>query len=162
MKEGTGVYILIFTQTNCFLVLEPPKLLPLSFGTSVMNEGEFAQVSCIVRQGDQPLTISWSFHGSNITSELGITTMPTGPMGSLLMIPLVGHRHRGTYTCKASNIAGVRSQSVDLNVNGRDQFSGGRWKYIIHPLPSPINLNFPFHFRTTGNVTPLVWRRSNE
>ena len=54
-----------------------------------MNEGEFAQVSCIVRQGDQPLTISWSFHGSNITSELGITTMPTGPMGSLLMIPLV-------------------------------------------------------------------------
>ena len=145
-----------------FHFLEPPKLLPLSFGTSVFNEGDFAQVSCIVRQGDQPLAISWSFHGSNITSELGITTMPTGPMGSLLMIPLVGHRHRGTYTCKASNIAGVRTQSVDLNVNGRDQSTGGRWKYFIHAILSAINLNFPFHFRTTGNVTPLVWRRSNE
>ena len=99
-------------------VLEPPQLLPLSFGTPVMNEGDFAQVSCIVRQGDQPLTISWSFHGSNITSDLGITTMPTGPMGSLLMIPSVGHKHRGSYTCKAVNIAGVRTETVKLNVNG--------------------------------------------
>ena len=39
-------------------------------------------------------------------------------MGSLLMIPSVGHKHRGTYTCKASNKAGVRTESVELNVNG--------------------------------------------
>ena len=84
-----------------------------------MNEGDFAQVSCIVTRGDQPLAISWSFHGSNITSDLGITTMPTGPMGSLLMIPSVGHKHRGTFTCKASNLAGVRTESVELNVNGK-------------------------------------------
>ena len=85
-----------------------------------MNEGAFAQVSCIVTQGDQPLTISWSFHGSNITSDLGITTMPTGPMGSLLMIPSVGHKHRGSYTCKAVNAAGVRTQTVELKVNGEN------------------------------------------
>ena len=85
-----------------------------------MNEGAFAQVSCIVTQGDRPLTISWSFHGSNITSDLGITTMPTGPMGSLLMISSVGHKHRGSYTCKAVNAAGVRTQTVELKVNGED------------------------------------------
>ena len=96
-------------------------MLPLNFGQEIMDEGSFAQVSCIVTKGDQPLVISWSFHGSNITSELGITTMPTGPMGSLLMIPSVGHKHRGTYTCKARNPAGVRSQSVELRVNGKDE-----------------------------------------
>ena len=101
-----------------FYFVEPPDLLPLSFGRDVMDEGSFAQVSCIVNKGDQPLSISWSFHGSNITSDLGITTMPTGPRGSLLMIPSVGHKHRGSYTCKAANSAGVRTQTVELRVNG--------------------------------------------
>ena len=91
-----------------------------------MNQGASAQLLCIVTQGDQPLSISWSFHGSNITSDLGITTMPTGPMGSLLMIPSVGHKHRGTYTCKASNKAGVRTESVELNVNGKLIASKGK------------------------------------
>ena len=97
---------------------EPPELSPLSFGGDILNEGDFAQASCIVRKGDQPLAISWSFHGSNITSELGIVITPLGVRGSSLMIPSVGHKHRGTYTCKASNAAGVRTEQVDLNVNG--------------------------------------------
>jgi hypothetical protein len=83
-----------------------------------MDEGSFAQVSCIVAKGDQPLTISWSFHGHNISSDLGIVTTPLGSKGSSLMIPSVGHKHRGSYTCKASNVAGVTSQTVELRVNG--------------------------------------------
>ena len=100
---------------------DPPDILPLSFGRDVMNQGSSAQLLCIVTQGDQPLTITWSFHGSNITSELGITTMPTGPMGSLLMIPSVDHKHRGIYTCKAANKAGIRTETVELKVNGKSQ-----------------------------------------
>ena len=84
-----------------------------------MDAGASAQVLCIVTKGDLPLNIVWSFHGSNITSDLGISTMPTGPMGSLLMIPSVGHKHRGSYTCKAANPAGVRTQTVELKVNGK-------------------------------------------
>ena len=84
-----------------------------------MDAGASAQVLCIVTKGDQPLTITWSFHGSSITSDLGISTMPTGAMGSLLMIPSVDHKHRGNYTCKASNTAGVRIQTVALRVNGK-------------------------------------------
>ena len=103
----------------CVILADPPDLLPLSFGRDVMNRGSSAQLLCIVTQGDQPLTITWSFHGSNITSELGITTMPTGPMGSLLMIPSVDHKHRGIYTCKAANKAGIRTETVELKVNGK-------------------------------------------
>ena len=84
-----------------------------------MNEGAFAQVSCIVTQGDQPLNIAWSFHGSNITSDLGITITAIGSQGSMLMIPSVAHKHRGNYTCKASNMAGVRTETVELRVNGK-------------------------------------------
>ena len=95
-----------------------------------MSEGDFAQVSCIVRRGDDPLIILWSFHGSNITLDLGILTTPIGGRGSMLVIPSVGHKHRGSYTCKASNVAGSRTQTVKLNVNGtRLGFKKAHWKY---------------------------------
>ena len=96
----------------------PPVILPLSFGQSVLNEGGFAQVSCIVTEGDEPLTIGWTFHGHTLSAALGIVTTPLGSRGSSLMIPSVGHKHRGNYTCKASNVAAVRTQSVELRVNG--------------------------------------------
>ena len=108
----------LIVKTNLFFSSEPPNLLPLNFGQEVMDEGSFAQVSCIVTKGDQPLTISWSFHGHDISSDLGIITTPLGKMGSSLMITSVGHKHRGTFTCKASNQAGNTTQSVELRVNG--------------------------------------------
>ena len=99
-------------------------MLPLSFGAEVMNEGAFAQVSCIVSEGDEPLAISWSFHGSSINSAgLDIVTTPIGSRGSMLIISSVGHRHRGNYTCKASNAAGTRSQTATLRVNGKETVS---------------------------------------
>ena len=115
-SQSFGVFWLLHLISSS---AEPPELSPLSFGGDILNEGDFAQASCIVRKGDQPLAISWSFHGSNITSELGIVITPLGVRGSSLMIPTVGHKHRGTYTCKAANAAGVRTEIVDLNVNGK-------------------------------------------
>ena len=93
-------------------------MLPLTFGADVMDEGGFAQVSCIVTKGDEPLTISWSFHGTNITSDLGIVTAPIGSRGSMLIISSIGHRHRGNYTCTAKNEAATMSETVELKVNG--------------------------------------------
>ena len=114
----------MFTWTFSFFlnysILEAPQILPLSFGADILDEGSFAQVSCIVAKGDQPLKISWSFHGADIlSSELGITTIPLGPSGSALLISRVGHRHRGIYTCKASNEAGNKTETVELRVNGK-------------------------------------------
>ena len=120
-----------------FSSTEQPELSPLSFGGDILNEGDFAQVSCIVRKGDQPLAISWSFHGSNITSELGIVITPLGVRGSSLMIPSVEHKHRGTYTCKASNAAGVQTKRVELNVNGAlVKAEGGHWSLHFNLYPN--------------------------
>ena len=68
--------------------------------------------------GDTPLTLTWSFHGNNISSDSGILTSNLGMMTSILMINSVDHGHRGSYTCLAKNKAGVSSSTAELKVNG--------------------------------------------
>ena len=99
-------------------IIEPPVLLPLTFGSDVVDEGEFAQLVCIVRKGDEPLTLSWALKGDKISSEPGLTTASLGTRTSMLTISSVGYRHSGTYTCTAKNKAGVTSQTATLKVNG--------------------------------------------
>jgi hypothetical protein len=65
--------------------------------------------------------IQWSFHGHNISSDQGITTTNVGTRTSILSIGSVNHNHRGNYTCRASNLAGDRSYTAELKVNGRQQ-----------------------------------------
>ena len=116
-----------------------------------MDEGSFAQVSCIVTKGDQPLTISWSFHGHDISSDLGIITTPLGQMGSSLMITSVGHKHRGTFTCKASNQAGNTTQSVELRVNGAlsiELVTGSQFGFLQQP---PVSVDMPECFDRSYN-----------
>ena len=84
-----------------------------------MDEGEFAQVICIVSKGDEPLHLSWSLHGASISSEPSITTNQLGSRTSMLTIQSVGYRHSGLYTCAASNTAGVDHFTTDLKVNGK-------------------------------------------
>ena len=83
-----------------------------------MNEGGYAQVSCIVTEGDEPLTINWSFHGHALSDNLGIVTIPMGTRGSSLMIPKVNHQHSGSYSCQAANSVGKETKTVLLTVNG--------------------------------------------
>ena len=83
-----------------------------------MDEGSFAQVSCIAAKGDEPISLSWTFHGSKISSDLGIITTPIGTRGSMLVISSVSYQNNGIYTCSASNNAGQKSETVNLKVNG--------------------------------------------
>ena len=103
---------------NIFFYLEPPEVIPMSFGKEVMNEFDFAQVSCIAAKGDLPLSFTWSFHGSGLTKDLDIITTPIGSRGSMLVISSVNFKHKGNYTCTAKNEAGSRKQSVELKVYG--------------------------------------------
>ena len=104
---------------NRFLKLtELPNIMPLTFGRDVLNEGQFAQVVCIVTEGDEPLKITWSLQGETVSSEAGLSTTSLGTRTSMLTIQSVGYRHSGIYTCTAANRAGSRSESVRLRVNG--------------------------------------------
>jgi len=93
--------------------------MPLSFGREVLDEGEFAQLVCIVSKGDEPLTITWALKGDVISSEPGLSTTTLGTRTGMLTIQSVGFRHSGMYTCTAKNEAGSASETATLKVNGR-------------------------------------------
>ena len=46
--------------TESILFTELPAIVPFSFGQEVVNQGEFAQLTCVVKRGDKPLSITWS------------------------------------------------------------------------------------------------------
>ena len=99
-------------------IAEPPVIAPFTFASSVVNQGEFAQLMCSVNRGDEPLAIAWNLTGDVVSSYASITTTMLGRRTSILTISSVGHRHSGVYTCMASNPAGAATHSAELNVNG--------------------------------------------
>ena len=97
---------------------EPPNIVPISFGREIFDEGSQTTLVCTVSAGDEPVIITWSFHGNNISSDSGIMTNNFGSKTSILMIQSVSHGHRGIYTCLAKNKAGSATSSAELRVNG--------------------------------------------
>lgn len=100
-------------------------ITPFSFGEDELNLDESASTICSVIKGDlQQLKIWWLFKGEdeefpyNLTTNDGIIISRTGQKLSVLNIEAVKARHRGNYTCFASNRAGVAQHSAYLAING--------------------------------------------
>jgi len=104
-----------------YFYLEPPKIQPFTFGRDVINQGQVGQLLCTVVEGDEPLSITWSLQGEDLSSGPEIITSQIGTRSSLLMISSITHRHTGKYTCIASNAAGSSSHSAELKVNGKSE-----------------------------------------
>ena len=83
-----------------------------------MDQGDFAQLTCVVTKGDRPLTITWSLKGDIVSSDDTMTTTMLGTQASMLVISSVDYTHIGEYTCRAENPAGVTTYSAELKVNG--------------------------------------------
>jgi hypothetical protein len=98
--------------------IEPPQVGHFQFPSETVDAGSYAQISCSVIKGDEPLKISWSLHGDVISSGPSITTTMIGTRTSILIISNVGYRHSGDYACRATNKAGTATHSAQLRVNG--------------------------------------------
>ena len=101
-----------------FFTLALPSIQPFSFGRPVINQGEVGQLLCTVLTGDEPITMSWSLQGGNISSGPDLTISQLGSRTSILMISSITYHHSGIYTCVASNAAGSATFSSELEVNG--------------------------------------------
>ena len=104
--------------TESILFTEKPAIVPFSFGFDTIDQGRFAQLSCVISHGDMPITITWSLKGDIISSDPTMTTTMIGRQMSLLIIQSVDYQHSGVYTCRAENPAGVTTHSAELKVNG--------------------------------------------
>ena len=93
----------MFYVYNFTFSLELPEIKPITFGKETTNEGDLAQVYCIVSKGDEPLSFTWSFSGAVISSDPSIATTLIGTRASMLTIQSVADSHSGDYTCSATN-----------------------------------------------------------
>ena len=84
------------------LFLEPPTIIPFSFGEHPVNQGDSAQLMCAVTRGDRPLSITWSLKGDIIGSDPVLTTIMIGQQTSLLIIAAVDYQHsQGVISAKS-------------------------------------------------------------
>ena len=105
--------------TEDILFTEPPEIVPFTFGSESVDQGKFAQLMCVVRSGDIPLSITWSLKGDTINSDPAISTTMLGTQSSILMITNVDYQHSGLYICRAENPAGISTYAAELRVNGK-------------------------------------------
>lgn len=104
-----------------FFLLSPYAVRPLitPFAFEEKNfAGETVQVTCFVAKGDLPLKITWSFHGEELSSHMGMSTARMGDRSSFLVIEAMMAAHSGNYTCTAENAAGTTSHTASLFVSG--------------------------------------------
>ena len=118
IQQILELMVILLDGTESILFTEKPEIVPFSFGFDQIDQGKFAQLTCVVSSGDRPLSITWSLKGDIINSDPTLTTTMIGQQTSLLMISSVDYQHSGTYTCRAENPAGITTHSAELKVNG--------------------------------------------
>lgn len=106
---------------TCNHVSVRPLITPFSFGASAANSGQFIQQSCIISEGDIPLTISWLLNSADASKSAGVNVFKMGSRTSILSIESVKAYHWGNYTCIAQNAAGTNSFTASLIVKGKSK-----------------------------------------
>jgi hypothetical protein len=116
-------------------VLIPPKIMPIASMTNMYREGMRATISCIILEGDLPVSFKWERNGKQIfgTGNNEIVRR-LDEYSSNLVIEKISSDHSGNYTCIASNNAGVEKYTVPLTVNVPP-------KWIVEPKDTSARYN---------------------
>lgn len=87
-----------------------------------VQAGERVTLTCTVSLGDEPLSITWLWHGTPIgsgtTNPGGMSVVNLNSYNSVLSIELVGPQHAGDFTCVATNAAAATRYTYTLTVHG--------------------------------------------
>ncbi|KAA0202266.1 hypothetical protein HAZT_HAZT008156 [Hyalella azteca] len=107
------------------VVNEPPLLLPIHLESDRFLEGDFAQLNCVLRSGDRPVTTTWLFNGRPLVPSDDVHVTKMGQRSSILTIDPVRGHNQGNYTCVATNQAGEAAVHTRLEVQGKQRGTGG-------------------------------------
>ncbi|KAK4303015.1 hypothetical protein Pmani_024934, partial [Petrolisthes manimaculis] len=106
------------TQQVQVRVLVPPRILPFSQDHH-LSEGNRLTLTCVVTEGDLPLSIKWFKDGEPLDGREHVSQHTWGEYNSHLGITNVLPHHAGNYTCRATNSASSDQQMAALYVNGK-------------------------------------------
>ncbi|KAG5667731.1 hypothetical protein PVAND_015702 [Polypedilum vanderplanki] len=125
-----------------------PQIVPFSFGEEEFNLDDSVSTVCSITKGDLPLKIWWTFKPDNenefpynLTTGDGIVITRNSAKMSVLGIESVKSRHRGTFSCYASNKANSTVSSAFLSINVIPQivpFSFGEDEFNLDDSVSTI------------------------
>lgn len=133
-----------------------PTIVPFTFGEDEINLDETVTATCTITKGDLPLSIYWTFSEEstqfsyNLSSNDGIIISRSSQKISMLAIDAVKARHRGNYTCVASNKGGAAQHSTYLRINGELCYYSSKF-FILKTSMSNYNfvriLQFVYHLK---------------
>lgn len=111
---------------------EPPQVTPIDFGEPTFYEGDLAQATCVLRTGDRPVTFTWMFDGMELSQTDDTQVLNVGGKTSILTLDPVRAHHQGTFSCRATNAAGMTQVEAKLIVNGIASHSRGRFDWVLN------------------------------
>ncbi|XP_043207619.1 Down syndrome cell adhesion molecule-like protein Dscam2 isoform X5 [Amphibalanus amphitrite] len=162
-QSDQGTYTCVARSTHGYmaranlevLVMVPPEIFPFP-ALDALSDGDDASLQCYVYKGDTPMTISWTFHGRDVSMEREFTTQAFGDRTSMLLVKSVSHGHSGTYTCRARNAAGATQLSTSLVVRVPP-----RW--IIEPTDKEFALSSTAEIQCKADGFPkprMAWKKA--
>jgi Immunoglobulin domain len=110
--------------------------VPFDLSDEAITSGQPVTIQCTVSEGDLPINFRWAFHGQELSSQMGISTLRLNARVSLLSIDSIAAGHAGNYTCTAQNSAGSTNHTATLLVQGLAFFSQ-KEKRSVSPKLTP-------------------------
>ncbi|KAL3194739.1 hypothetical protein MRX96_045945 [Rhipicephalus microplus] len=133
-------------------VMVAPVVGPFSFPAN-LKEGMRAIVTCSVLEGDSPVRIRWLKDSAPVAPDgRNVKVESSNEYSSTLFIKQVGYRHRGEYTCVASNLAASANYSSNMVVNVPP-----RWKVAPREKAAVVGENVVIDCQAEGFPPPRIW-----
>ncbi|KAK7082481.1 hypothetical protein SK128_000210 [Halocaridina rubra] len=117
--------------------------------------GMRAQATCLVQEGDQPLTFAWQKDGKPLDGLRNVRPSQLDAFTSILVIELASADHSGNYTCAATNPAQTSYANAQLTVSVPPA-------WVVEPSSANVALSgqVALHCLAKGFPNPtVVWRK---
>ncbi|CAL4091055.1 unnamed protein product, partial [Meganyctiphanes norvegica] len=112
-------------------------------------------VTCLIRSGDQPITMSWQKDGQPMNLTPGVNIKQIDTFTSMLTIDSARDEHTGNYTCLAANSARTTTFTARLSVSVPPA-------WVTEPVSGSVALGgaVALHCLAKGFPSPTIsWRK---